>query len=519
MEGTIYSIIPALLMLVLVLVTRKVLLSLGTGIVVGALMIHDFNIPGTLKEIWTIFYGIFVSEGAPNTGNLLLLGFLLLLGIVTAFLQASGGSRAFGEWMMKRVKTRAGAQVMTAVLGLIIFIDDYFNSLAVGQIARPVTDRHKISRAKLAYYIDSTSAPVTVISPISSWGAYIIGILGGLFAANGITDLQPLEAFIRMIPLNLYALSAVLLVFVVAYFKVDIGAMRTHERRAVETGELLDPENDKVPGDLGDTFESHKGGSVFHLLVPIGVLIIATVASMFITGINASKGEASLLSIFANTNVNLSLFTGGLIAVLTSLVFHFQQSAPRANTVKVFTEGIKTMLPAIYILLLAWMIGAIIGTLETGEYLAQMFTDASISSSLLPFLFFVIAGIMALATGTSWGTFGIMLPIAAEVTVISDIDMLLPSLAAVLAGSVFGDHCTPISDTTILSSTGAGANHIDHVITQLPYAFLAAVAACVGYLIIGFTDLVLLPLLISLGIVIAVALVINIFSKSKLNRA
>ncbi|OZU88580.1 sodium:proton antiporter [Virgibacillus indicus] len=519
MEGTIYSIIPALLMLALVLLTRKVLLSLGAGIIVGALMIHDFNILETVKEIWTIFYEIFVSEGALNTGNLLLLSFLLLLGVMTAFLQASGGSRAFGEWMMKRVKTRTGAQIMTAVLGLIIFIDDYFNSLAVGQIARPLTDRHKISRAKLAYFIDSTSAPVTVISPISSWGAYIIGILGGLFAVNGITDIQPLEAFIKMIPLNLYALSAVLLVFLVAYFKLDIGAMRTHEKRAVETGELLNPEQDYVPGDLGDTFEPHKSGRVFHLLVPIGVLIVATVVSMIITGMNASEEDATLLSTFANTNVNLSLFTGGVIAVLTSLVFHFQQNEPRANTPKLFAEGIKTMLPAIYILLLAWMIGSVIGTLETGEYLAQIVSGASISSSMLPFLFFLIAGIMALATGTSWGTFGIMLPIAAEVTVITDIDMLLPSLAAVLAGSVFGDHCTPISDTTILSSTGAGSNHIDHVLTQLPYAFLAAGAACVGYLIIGFTDQVLLPLVITLAIVTAVGLVINAFSKNKIKQA
>ncbi|PAV28730.1 sodium:proton antiporter [Virgibacillus profundi] len=519
MEGTIYSIIPALLMLLLVLLTRKVLLSLGAGIIVGALMIRDFNILGTLNEIWTIFYEIFFVDGSLNIGNILLLSFLLLLGMMTAFLQASGGSRAFGEWMIKRVKTRTGAQVMTAVLGLIIFIDDYFNSLAVGQIARPLTDRHKISRAKLAYFIDSTSAPVTVLSPISSWGAYIIGILGGLFAVNGITDIQPLEAFIKMIPLNLYALSAVLLVFLVAYLKLDIGAMRTHEKRAIETGELLNPEQDSVPGDLGDTFEPHKSGKIFHLLVPIGVLIIATVVSMLITGANESEGGATLLSIFANTNVNLSLFIGGLIAVLTALVFHLQQNEPRSNTFKIFIEGTKTMMPAIYILLLAWMIGSVIGSLETGEYLAQIVSDASISSSLLPFLFFLIAGIMALATGTSWGTFGIMLPIAAEVAVITDISMLLPTLAAVLAGSVFGDHCTPISDTTILSSTGAGANHIDHVLTQLPYAFIAAGAACIGYLVIGFTNQVLLPILITFAIVIAIGLLINYLAKAKLNQA
>ncbi|WP_164668223.1 Na+/H+ antiporter NhaC family protein [Virgibacillus doumboii] len=509
MEGTIYSIIPAVIMLVLVLLTRKVLLSLGAGIVVGALFIHDFSIVGSVKEIGIIFYQIFVTEGAINTGNLLLLSFLLLLGILTAFLTASGGSRAFGDLMIKRVRTRTGAQLMTGVLGLIIFIDDYFNSLAVGQIARPLTDRHKISRAKLAYFIDSTSAPVTVISPISSWGAYIIGIIGGLLAANEVTGIQPLEAFIKMVPLNFYALAALLLVFIVAYFKVDIGAMREHEHRAVTEGELLKPDGGKVPGDLSDALEPHINGKVYHLLIPILVLVVATVGSMIVTGVNASGADVTLLSTFANTNVNLSLFIGGLAAVLTALLFHLEQGQPKADWGTILFEGIKTMLPAIYILLLAWMIGSIIGTLKTGEYLAQIVSDASISSAFLPVLFFIIAGLMALATGTSWGTFGIMLPIAAEVAVLTDVSMLLPSLAAVLAGSVFGDHCTPISDTTILSSTGAGSNHIEHVITQLPYAVIAAVAACLGFLVIGLTGQVLLALGATLLLMAAVVLVIK----------
>ncbi|WP_010647352.1 Na+/H+ antiporter NhaC family protein [Oceanobacillus massiliensis] len=519
MEGTIFSIIPALLMLILVILTRKVLLSLGAGIIVGALMVHDFNILESITEIWTVFYQIFYSEGAWNTGNLLLLGFLLLLGIMTAFLQASGGSRTFGEWMIQRVKTRTGAQVMTGVLGIIIFIDDYFNSLAVGQIARPLTDRHNISRAKLAYFIDSTSAPVTVISPISSWGAYIIGILGGLFAANGITDMKPLQAFIQMIPLNLYALSALLLVFMVAYLKMDIGPMRRHEERAIRTGAVLNPEQDNVAGDLSDTFDPHPSGKIYHLIAPIIVLIAATVLSMIITGANASDGNADILSIFANTNVNLSLFIGGAAAVFTSLIFHLELGKPKANIGRIFAEGIKTMLPAIYILLLAWMIGTIIGTLETGTYLAQIVTNASISASMIPLLFFVIAGLMAVATGTSWGTFGIMLPIAAEVAIVSDIDMLLPSLAAVLAGSVFGDHCTPISDTTILSSTGAGANHIDHVLTQLPYALIAAGVSIIGYILIGLTNTTIIPLLVTLGFVLIIGFTVHTVKNGKIKKA
>ena len=515
MEGTIYSIIPALIMLVLVITTRKILLSLGSGIIIGALFIHDFNVLQAVKEIWYVFYEIFVSEGAPNTGNIQLIGFLLLLGIMTVFLQASGGSRAFGDWMMKRVKTRRGAQLMTGVLGLIIFIDDYFNSLAVGQIARPLTDRHKVSRAKLAYYIDSTSAPITVISPISSWGAYIIGILGGLFAANEITEYQPIEAFIWMIPMNFYAIAAVLLVFIVAYFQFNIGPMRTHEKRAMETGELLNPEQNTVAGDLGDVFKPNQNGKVYHLFIPILVLFVATVVAMITTGIQATDGNATILDAFANTDVNKSLAIGGILAVLTAFIFHLVQGKPKANSMKIFVEGTKTMLPAIYILILAWMIGSVIGTLETGTYLANLVNDSSIGVSYLPLIFFVIAAIMALSTGSSWGTFGIMLPIAAEVMSNTNVELLLPALAAVLAGAVFGDHCSPISDTTILSSTGAGANHIDHVLTQLPYAILAAVVAILGFLLLGLTGQIMLSLAVTLVFLFGIVFVYRTVLKSK----
>ncbi|WP_077317730.1 Na+/H+ antiporter NhaC family protein [Virgibacillus proomii] len=515
MEGTIYSLIPAVLMLVLVLLTRNVLLSLGTGIVVGAILIHDFGIWEAIKEIVVQFYSLFISDNTLNIGNILLLSFLLLLGIMTAFLQASGGSRAFGDWMIKRVKSRSGAQAMSALLGVIIFIDDYFNSLAVGQIARPLTDRHKISRAKLAYIIDSTSAPVTVVSPISSWGAYIIGTMGGIFAANGVTSLEPLEAFIKMIPFNFYAIGAIISVFLVAYLKMDLGPMQKHETRAMETGDLIGPNKNNVSGDLSDIFTPNKNGRIYHLLVPIAVLIIATVSSMMITGAMAAEGDISILTIFANTNVNLSLFFGGAVAVITCYLFHIRQAGQSNSTVKIILEGMKTMLPAIYILLLAWVIGSIIGELKTGEYLAGIVNNSSLNPAFLPFLFFIIAGFMALATGTSWGTFGIMLPIAVEVTAITDMEMLLPSMAAVLAGAVFGDHCTPISDTTILSSTGAGANHIDHVMTQLPYAILSALAAAVGYLIIGFTSQIVLPLLVTMAIIIGFAILTHFLRTTK----
>ncbi|WP_077624937.1 Na+/H+ antiporter NhaC family protein [Sediminibacillus massiliensis] len=509
MEGTIYSLIPAVLMLVLVIATRRVLLSLGAGVVVGALMLHNFQLTGTLKEIWGVFKNIFVSEGSLNLGNLYLFGFLILLGMTTAFMTASGGSKAFGEWAINKIKTRKGAQLMPAVLGIIIFIDDYFNSLAVGQVARPLTDRYKISRAKLAYFIDSTSAPITVISPISSWGAYIIGTLGSILAANEITDYAPLEAFVRMIPFNLYAFAAILMVFLVATLKLDIGAMKRHEVRAVDTGQLVDPERGDVPGDLNDVFEANQNGKISYLITPILALIVGTIGAMVVTGIQNTDGTPGILDIFANTNVNISLFTGGLIAVVAAFVLYLNQSGEKSPSGKVFLEGMKAMLPALYILVLAWMIGSVIDSLGTGEYLAGTIADSSLNPAFLPFIVFLVAGFMALATGTSWGTFGIMLPIAAEIAALTDVSLVLPALAAVLAGSVFGDHCSPISDTSILSSTGAGSNHIDHVLTQLPYAFISAAAAGIGYLVLGITGQALLGFAIMILVIIGTAVVIH----------
>ncbi|MCA0986652.1 Na+/H+ antiporter NhaC family protein [Guptibacillus algicola] len=514
MENTIYSIIPPLVALLMVVATRKVLPSLGVGIVLGALMINDWSIMGSLKEVYAIVKGIFIDSesGGLNKWNMYIIFFLLLLGMMTAFISISGGSRAFGEWAMKRVKTRTGAQIVTAVFGVIIFIDDYFNSLAVGNVSRPITDRHKVSRAKLSYIIDSTAAPMCIISPISSWGAYIIAIIGGILTTHSIVGVGALEAFIKMIPMNLYAIFALGLVFFVSYFDINLKSMKVHEDRAQKTGEVLDPSKGAVPGESTGLPESEKG-KVADLAWPIIMLIAGTVIFMIVTGIQAVSGtDASVtpLTIFENTDVAASLLYGGLIGLGTSLIFFFLKNMGGSAFGKGIVEGIKSMLPAVYILLFAWTLIEIIGTLGTGKYLAGL-VDQHIAIGFLPAILFLLAGVMAFATGTSWGTFGIMLPIAGEIAAATDPTYMLPVLAAVLAGAVFGDHCSPISDTTILSSTGAGSHHIDHVLTQLPYAMIVAGIALVGYLILGFTGSSVIGLLAT-AVVFAVVVY---FLKSK----
>ncbi|ENH96269.1 hypothetical protein J416_11642 [Gracilibacillus halophilus YIM-C55.5] len=505
MEGTIYSLIPAVIMLILVLLTRNILLSLGTGIVVGAFLIHDFNLFASLQQIWIVFRDIFYTSDGVNMNSIYLLLFLLLLGILTMLMTASGGSKSFGDWAIQKVKTKQGAQLMPAFFGILIFIDDYFNSLAVGQVSRPITDRHRISRAKLAYFIDSTSAPITVITPISSWGAYIIGMLGSIFVANEVTAYQPLEAFVRMVPLNMYAFAAMFLVFIVAIFHIDIGPIKKHEERAQVKGELVDPSKSTMTKDTKIHALVNQNGTIFHLLFPIIVLVVSTVSAMLITGYYQTDGQATVLTMFENTMVNPSLFIGGLLSVISAVILYLLLSGPKLSLYKVVKDGVFSMIPAIYILILAWMIGSIIEDIDTGGFLASWFETISFNVDFLTLLLFVVAGFMALSTGTSWGTFGIMLPIAAQVALVYDVELILPAMAAVLAGSVFGDHCSPISDTSILSSTGAGANHMDHVITQLPYAFISAFAAGIGYLLYGLTSYIWLSLVTAFAVVFCLA--------------
>lgn len=516
MSGTIFSILPPILAIVMVLITRRVLLSLGAGVVLGALLIHSFAPVDSLATLWKSFQITF-WDGGLNTYNVFILLFLFLLGIITAFVSLSGGSRAFAEWAVKHIKTRRGAKLLTAFLGIIIFIDDYFNALAVGQIARPITDHHRVSRAKLAYFIDSTSAPVCVVSPVSSWGAYLIGLIGTILATQSVITYSPLSAFVLMAPMNFYVIAALAMVFFVAITDFDLLEMKKHEKRAKETGELFDPLKD-IPGQLKEEFPVHHYGKVRDLVLPIVTLVVVTISAMVWTGY-ANAGEANVWAIFENTDVPKSLLIGGTAGAIVSILLYVMQMNrnEKANSGyigKGIISGLQSMLPAVLILIFAWALTFIIGELATGEYLAKIVTDSQLPISLLPVLLFLLAGGMAFATGTSWGSFGILLPIAGTIMINAEPTMLLPALAAVLAGSVFGDHCSPISDTTILSSTGAGSNHIDHVTTQLPYALISAGVASAGYLVLGFTE----SLWLSLGVVIAILAILFIGLNMKMNK-
>lgn len=517
MENTIFSLLPPFLAIVMVVLTRRVLLSLGVGILSAALLLANFNVGQTLSITWGALAGnvYTVTDGAFEWSmwNLYIIFFLLILGIITAFITISGGSRAFGEWAVTRVKSRTGAQVMAALLGILIFIDDYFNALAVGQVSRPITDRHRISRAKLAYIIDSTSAPVCVVAPVSSWGAYIIGLIGTILAAHQVADVTAFSAFLQMIPMNYYVWAALGMVFVVALLNRDFGAMKKHEDHAIQTGEVVFTDRE-IPGELKEDLPVSDRGTVGGLVWPIVALIIGTVTAMVVTGYQAAGAGAGIMAIFENTDVAKSLFWGGLIGFVVSLIsFARQGSVFPEGAGSVFKkgvfEGIKSMLPAVYILFLAWTIVALIGELGTGTYLAGLVEQSNMNIGFLPAILFVVAGIMAFSTGTSWGSFGILLPIAGEIAAATDISLLLPALAAVLAGAVFGDHCSPISDTTILSSTGAGSNHIDHVMTQIPYAAVSAVCATAGYLVLGFTGSTLFGLLVTLLLLGVAALLLK----------
>ena len=491
MINTIFSLLPPILTIVCVLITKKVIPSIGIGIVSAALLIYNFNIIDTVISIITTFFHMFYNDGL-QVGNIQLLSFLFLLGVLTALINKMGGTRAFAQYAKKYVKNRAGAEFLAFILGVVIFIDDYFNALTVGEIARPLCDEHNSSREKLSYIIDSTSAPVCVLSPLSSWGAYILSLLASLLAIYNL-DVAPLTAFFKSIPYNLYAIFSLVMVIVLIVFEVKIGKMPI-------TGNLEKDDNEKVVSSKGKPAD---------LLEPILLLIVISFGGIFLTGY-LNGGSSNIIVILEYTDTYLSLFAGAAISVAWASYRFFKFS--HTGYLDAWKSGLKAMVDAVLILLFAWTLIEFVSAIGTGTYLSNLFTSTNLSPALLPVTLFIISALMSLATGTSWGTFGIMIPIGTQMAMNLDPSILYMCLGAVLSGSVFGDHCSPISDTTILSSAGAKCNHIDHVTTQLPYAMFVATVSSIAYLISALLNTVVAY------IFIIICFIVLIFTKGNLRK-
>lgn len=502
------SLVPAILVVFLALITREVLLSLFLGIVAGALILNDFQLIPSVTAIWEL---IFAKAGDPDWNTPLLL-FLALLGGLVALITSSGGSLAFGKWAAKGIKNRVSAQLTTMGLGLIIFIDDYFNALTVGTVMKPITDRYKISRAKLAYIIDSTAAPICILAPISSWMAYVMGIVGDQLALNQLDSSGgAFMLIIKSIPYNFYPLLALLLITILIVTKLDFGPMAQFEKRAMETGVLQDKDN-TVAGAGFDELEVSEKGSTLDLLIPILTLVFITVISMLGTGGYFSQ-DMTIGEAFGETNAVVSLVYGSFSAIVVAFVLYIPRKLISfSNFMGIFVKGAQSMVPALAILILAWGIGGVSDELGTGLYLSEIVSE-NIPPWLQPALLFIVSGAIAFATGTSWGTFAIMLPIGMPLAIHSEIE-LLAIIAAVLGGAVFGDHCSPISDTTVLSSTGAAVNHLDHVYTQLPYTLLGATCSILGYILLGLTNSLIIGMMGALA-----ALLLTLYFIKKKNSA
>ena len=490
--ATFWSLVPPLVAIVLALISKEVYSSLAIGLIFGGLLASGFNFEGTMKAIFEKGF-VSVLSSAYNVGILI---FLVILGMVVALMNKTGGSDAFGKWASKRIKTRVGAQLMSILLGCLIFIDDYFNCLTVGSVMRPVTDKHQVSRAKLAYLIDATAAPVCIISPISSWAAAVTGFVDG---EDGFA------LFIKAIPFNYYALLTIVMMIVITIWKFDFGPMKLHEENA-KKGDLFTTGEEKFDElDRG----SHKDGKLIDMLFPIVSLIICCVIGMLYTG--GIFSGAGIIEAFSNCDASVGLSMGSFVSLIITLIFYIARGSLKfTECMDCLPAGFKVMVPAILILTFAWSLKSITDVLGAKEFVANMMEHSATGMQLLlPAIIFVVAVCLAFSTGTSWGTFGILIPIVVAVFAGKDSQMMIISISACMAGAVCGDHCSPISDTTIMASAGAQSNHINHVNTQLPYAMLVAAVSFVSYIIAAFIKNVILSLIVAVALMIAVLFIIK----------
>jgi len=493
--GTWWSLMPPIVAIVLALITKEVYISLFAGCALGALLAADFH-------FWTAFDILFNTT--VNSVDFSILMFMILLGMIVMLMQESGGTRAYGEWATKRLKSKRSALIATALLGVLIFVDDYFNCLTVGSVMRPVTDKQKISRAKLAYMIDATAAPVCIIAPISSWAAAV-----NSYVPEG-SGMSGFQMFMSTIPFNLYALLTIYMVFFMAIAGFDFGKMKQHEDNAAK-GDLFTSGGEEFANQTyTDPTEGGKyaKGKVIDLIAPMIVMIGSAIGCMIWTGF--LNGGSNIIEAFANCSSSESLVFAGLVTVGFLLIFYlprrvigfkdFMNSVP---------EGGKMMMPAILILTLAWTLKGITDTLGMGTFIGETVQIDSMLAGLAPVIIFLIAIFVAFSSGTSWGTFAILVPVVVNMFGKTDTTMMSVAVAAVLAGAVCGDHVSPISDTTIMSSSGAQSNHLNHVRTQMEYAMVVVAVCVVGYLIAGFTKSWWLSLGSSLALLTLVLLVIK----------
>lgn len=508
MEPSILSLLPPVVTIGLAIVTKRTLLALGIGVLLGALLYNGWNIFASVSLIAEVAGSLIFTEGAI-TEELYILAFVLLLGVLTSFIYVSGGLQAVSEWAITKVRTRVQARLVPVVLGIVIFFDDAFSTLVGGNVSRTITDPHRISRAKLSYLVDSTAAPVIMLVPISGWAAFIAATMTEIFDTNGVTEYSGYEAFLGTIPTNYYAITAILFVFAVAYFGFTFGPMREHERRAVEEGVLFDASQGPVPGEANRNLPTRSDGKVMDLFLPVVTLIGVTVILALWLGISRTEGAITPMQVLTNTDVILSLFYAGLAACAVSGAMLLLKRVPAGQVAKAGLSGVRSMLTAAALLFLAWMIAEIISMLGVGEYLAGLI-GGGLAFSLLPVILFVLASFISFSIGSTFGTFGLILPIAAGIVLSIDISLLIPAFGAVLAGAIFGDHTSPFSDTTILSSVGSGVHLIDHVTTQIPYALVCAGASIVGYIFLGLTGSVTVGLLTALAVLAVVVFLLRI---------
>ena len=498
--ATFWALLAPIVAIVLALITKEVYSSLVIGIIVGGAIYAKFNFEGTLVHV--------VSDGfisnIADSYNMGILIFLVLLGALVAMMNKAGGSAAFGRWAAAHIKSRVGAQLATIALGVLIFIDDYFNCLTVGSVMRPVADASKISRAKLSYLIDATAAPVCIIAPISSWAAAVAGFARGAGAESGIS------LFIQAIPYNFYALLTIIMMIFLAITGLDFGPMKKHEINAKEKGDLFTSGTMQAIEEM----KVNEKGRVCDLIVPIVVLIISCVIGMIYSG-GFFSGE-SFIDAFSNSDASVGLAYGAFFAIIITVIFYLcRRVLSFTSIMESLPEGFKAMVPAIMILSCAWTLKAMTDSLGAKIFISQLIEgSAGAFQSFLPAIIFLIAIGLSFATGTSWGTFGILIPIVLSVFEAGE-PITIVAISACMAGAVCGDHCSPISDTTIMSSAGARCDHINHVSTQLPYAITVAAISFVGYIIAGFVQnaFILLPVLTVLTI--GTLFVIKMVTKKK----